>query len=238
MGTSTAARTARRAGSSRSSSVSALMGKDPGRVDSAPMSMMSAPWAASSRASRAASSGPVTRPPSEKESGVKLMMPAMYVRRPRRNSRLPMITPGFLPLQAVQQFGQAEIDQQADAVADGGDEGRRGHGGVQAQLGQDERQGGAEKTRRQDGAQEGAAGGQTHVDVPRNVIGHRTARQAHPQPQEGAGAQFPQQGAPEMAGMDLAGGQGPHHQGHYLGPHVARRIHDHGNEKGQTHHGR
>src|SRR5215472_121279 len=54
----------------------------PGRVDSPPTSMMSAPWLASSRPCAMALSGSSQVPPSEKESGVTLMTPMTRQRSP------------------------------------------------------------------------------------------------------------------------------------------------------------
>ena len=70
-------------GISRRISSSAEMRADPGRVDSAPMSMMSAPCSSSSRARAKARSGSAYLPPSENESGVTLRMPMMSVRSPK-----------------------------------------------------------------------------------------------------------------------------------------------------------
>ncbi len=56
----------------------------PGRVDSPPMSRMSAPWSSSSRPWAMAACGMRKRPPSEKESGVTLSTPMMRVRSPER----------------------------------------------------------------------------------------------------------------------------------------------------------
>lgn len=62
-------------GLSREISSSADTGADPGRVDSAPRSIMSAPCSTMSKACFRASPGSVHSPPSEKESGVTLRMP-------------------------------------------------------------------------------------------------------------------------------------------------------------------
>ena len=62
-------------------------GAAPGRVDSPPMSMISAPLAAIAAPSAMAFAGSSRRPPSKKESGVTLTMPMINVRR--ANSSLP-----------------------------------------------------------------------------------------------------------------------------------------------------
>ena len=59
------------------------MGTNPGRDDSAPTSMMSAPSATICRAWASAFSGVFHCPPSEKESGVTFSIPMICVRRPR-----------------------------------------------------------------------------------------------------------------------------------------------------------
>ena len=74
------ARSARTTGRTREISVSMSTLWAPGRVDSPPTSMMSAPWAMSSRAWATAASGSAQRPPSEKESGVTLRTPMRSVR--------------------------------------------------------------------------------------------------------------------------------------------------------------
>lgn len=66
-----------RTGSRRRISSSAGTGSELGRVDSPPISMMSAPWSTISRAWRTAAAGSVQLPPSEKESGVTFSMPIM-----------------------------------------------------------------------------------------------------------------------------------------------------------------
>jgi hypothetical protein len=62
-------------------------GAAPGRVDSPPMSMMSAPSSARRRAWATAASVVAWRPPSEKESGVTLTMPMMRAREERSKER-------------------------------------------------------------------------------------------------------------------------------------------------------
>ena len=62
-------------GSTRRSSSSATTGCAPGRVDSPPMSRMSAPSATSSRACAIAARGSRNAPPSENESGVTFTTP-------------------------------------------------------------------------------------------------------------------------------------------------------------------
>src|SRR5436309_8040193 len=62
-------------------------GRDPGRVDSAPRSIRSAPAAASRRAWSAADAESRNRPPSENESGVTFTIPMTSVRVPRSNTR-------------------------------------------------------------------------------------------------------------------------------------------------------
>src|ERR1700682_1727118 len=61
---------------------------EPGRVDSAPMSMISAPCSSSSIARKKARSGSRYFPPSENESGVTLSTPMISVRSPAKSSRL------------------------------------------------------------------------------------------------------------------------------------------------------
>ncbi len=84
IGTSTSRRTDSMTGMTRSSSAATLTGNAPGRVDSPPMSMMSAPSSASLTAWLSAWSRSVKRPPSENESGVTLRTP---ITRQRRSSR-------------------------------------------------------------------------------------------------------------------------------------------------------
>ncbi len=62
-------------GPTRRSSSAAEVRPAPGRVDSPPTSMMSAPWAASSRPWLVAAPGANHSPPSEKESGVTFSTP-------------------------------------------------------------------------------------------------------------------------------------------------------------------
>src|SRR3989344_7200627 len=80
IGTSLSARSALIRGTRRSISTSAGTGSAPGRVDSAPISRMSAPSAMSRRACASAASGARKRPPSEKLSGVALTMPMTFGR--------------------------------------------------------------------------------------------------------------------------------------------------------------
>src|SRR5258706_1023057 len=65
----------RRTGRIRRSSSSSGTGSAPGRLDSPPMSMMSAPSSASARACAIANLASKKRPPSEKESGVTFTTP-------------------------------------------------------------------------------------------------------------------------------------------------------------------
>ena len=60
-------------------SVSASTGVAPGRVDSPPMSMKSAPSRSIARARSSASSREATFPPSENESGVRFNMPMTFM---------------------------------------------------------------------------------------------------------------------------------------------------------------
>ncbi len=69
------ARIAEITGTTRAISSASSTGAAPGRVDSPPMSRMSAPWPISRRACATAASTPKCRPPSEKLSGVMLTMP-------------------------------------------------------------------------------------------------------------------------------------------------------------------
>src|ERR1700674_2130837 len=71
----------------RSSSASEVR-SEPGRVDSAPMSRMSAPSSSSSMARAKARSGSRYFPPSENESGVTLSTPMTSVRSPAKSSRV------------------------------------------------------------------------------------------------------------------------------------------------------
>jgi len=64
-------------GITRDSSISIEIGSAPGRVDSPPMSRMSAPCFSSSIARSIASSGLSVSPPSEKLSGVTLTTPSI-----------------------------------------------------------------------------------------------------------------------------------------------------------------
>ena len=81
-GTGHSARIVSRNGSSRSISSAALMGTNPGRLDSAPISMMSAPSRTISSIWRSALSRVFHLPPSENESGVTFRMPMTSVRPP------------------------------------------------------------------------------------------------------------------------------------------------------------
>ncbi len=76
----------RRRATAAASSASASTGCAPGRVDSAPISRMSAP-AASRRRARASASAASAQPSPENESGVTLTMPITYVRSPHANRR-------------------------------------------------------------------------------------------------------------------------------------------------------
>jgi len=69
-------------GTTRANSSAATTGSAPGRVDSAPMSRLSAPAAIRVRACATASAVSKNRPPSEKLSGVTLTTP-MTEGRPR-----------------------------------------------------------------------------------------------------------------------------------------------------------
>ena len=77
-----AARMVCRAGSKRPSSVSAPTSAAPGRVLWAPRSSTSAPWRRRRSAWRRAASAPSQRPPSLKESGVRLITPMTPARWP------------------------------------------------------------------------------------------------------------------------------------------------------------
>ena len=81
-GTGHSGRTASRNGRSRSISSSAPIGTKPGRLDSAPMSMMSAPSRTISSIWRSAISRVFHLPPSENESGVTFRIPMTSVRPP------------------------------------------------------------------------------------------------------------------------------------------------------------
>src|ERR1017187_30944 len=74
-------------GTRRCSSTDAVMRDEPGRVDSAPISMMSAPCSSSSMARAKARSGSEYLPPSENESGVTFSTPMITGRSPSRISR-------------------------------------------------------------------------------------------------------------------------------------------------------
>ena len=91
MGTRTAAAIAFTAGSTRASSSAASTGLAPGRVDSAPMLMMSAPAASMATAMSRARDASSAVPPSEKESGVTLMTPITKVRGPSTRGARPGI---------------------------------------------------------------------------------------------------------------------------------------------------
>ena len=73
-------------GITRRNSSASLTGFAPGRVDSPPMSRISAPCATSSSACATAFSALKNFPPSEKESGVTLTMPMTSAGRGKRNS--------------------------------------------------------------------------------------------------------------------------------------------------------
>ena len=64
-----------RTGSIRLNSSAGAIGFDPGRVDSPPMSIISAPSSKIAHARSTARSGSLKRPPSENESGVTLSIP-------------------------------------------------------------------------------------------------------------------------------------------------------------------
>ena len=76
-------------GTTRSRSSSAGTASAPGRVDSPPTSITSAPSAAIARPRSAAASGSRYRPPSENESGVTLSTPMTSVRSPHTISLSP-----------------------------------------------------------------------------------------------------------------------------------------------------
>src|SRR5579864_7501688 len=86
-GTATRPRSPSRTGSTRWISSSADSGAAPGRVDSPPMSMMSAPAAAMSSAAAIATSASRRRPSSANESGVTFRIPITKVRGPRSSVR-------------------------------------------------------------------------------------------------------------------------------------------------------
>src|ERR1700686_3873427 len=104
-------RTARTTGIRRRSSSSRSIGSCPGRVDSAPMSSMSAPAARCSSACATASS---LRgfPSPENESGVALMMPMRYVRSPQ-TKRASRISSGLTP-RTLADIGQPPVAQRRD----------------------------------------------------------------------------------------------------------------------------
>ena len=74
----------RTTGRTRRSSSSTGTGREPGRVDSPPISIQSAPCRSSSSPRETALAGFRCRPPSEKESGVTFTTPITSVRLPRR----------------------------------------------------------------------------------------------------------------------------------------------------------
>ena len=76
-------------GITRRSSSASLTGKAPGRVDSPPTSMISAPCSTSCRACATAAGGSRNRPPSENESGVTFTMPITSAGRGKVNSNWP-----------------------------------------------------------------------------------------------------------------------------------------------------
>ncbi len=79
----------RSTGTTRRTSSSAGTCAAPGRVDSPPTSMMSAPSASSRSAAATAWSGSGYAPPSANESGVTLMIPITSVRSPSASVRPP-----------------------------------------------------------------------------------------------------------------------------------------------------
>ena len=81
-GTRTRPPTARSTGRSRASSSATLTGVAPGLVDSAPMSMMSAPAASIACTASMARAGSEARPSAENESDVRLSTPITSVRDP------------------------------------------------------------------------------------------------------------------------------------------------------------
>ena len=74
-------------GTTRAISAAALTGAAPGRVDSPPTSIASAPSATRRSACASAGAGSAKRPPSENESGVMLRIP-ITAGRPRAHSAL------------------------------------------------------------------------------------------------------------------------------------------------------
>ena len=80
IGTSSFPASLARTGPTRDHSTSAGTGSAPGRVDSPPRSITSAPSSTIRRARETAASGESYRPPSEKESGVTLRTPMIRVR--------------------------------------------------------------------------------------------------------------------------------------------------------------
>ena len=92
-GTSTALAIAATTGTTRASSSSTVIGVAPGRVDSPPTSITSAPCSTSCFARATAASIDANSPPSEKESGVALRI-AMMRQRSRRSSREPHFSVG------------------------------------------------------------------------------------------------------------------------------------------------
>ena len=87
IGTESLSRSRFSTGISRRISSAAEIRADPGRVDSAPISMMSAPSSSNSIARAYARSGSEYLPPSENESGVTFSTPIRMVRSPKRISR-------------------------------------------------------------------------------------------------------------------------------------------------------
>src|SRR5690242_1596210 len=73
-------------GSTRLNSSASLTGSAPGRVDSPPTSMISAPWAISFRPCATAVAGSMNWPPSENESGVTFTTPMIIAGRGNWNS--------------------------------------------------------------------------------------------------------------------------------------------------------
>src|SRR5919202_5335648 len=87
MGTETAAAMARTAGTTRDSSVASSTGSCPGRVDSPPTSIRSAPASTKARACATAAGTSPASPSPEKLSGVTFTMPMTYVRAPQVNGK-------------------------------------------------------------------------------------------------------------------------------------------------------
>src|SRR5579859_4284539 len=110
-------------GSTRFNSSASLTGSAPGRVDSPPMSIMSAPSPANFTARAAAASGCKNCPPSEKESGVTFTIPITSAGRGNENSNwraLKIIRPldqfDLIPLRRVHKGNPAAVGPQVRAV--------------------------------------------------------------------------------------------------------------------------